>query len=76
MFKHFRLVPFLIGLMLGFFGIYIMKPDNKIIYKNPTPENVKNVTYKDKNGVCYSYKAEKVDCDKSSGTLVEYPIEG
>jgi hypothetical protein len=76
MFNHFRIVPFIIGFVLGFIGIYIMRPDSKIIYRYPTPENVKNTTYRDVNGICYSYNTEKVDCDKNAGTLAEYPLEG
>jgi len=76
MFNHFRLIPFLLGLLLGFVGIYIMKNDSKTVYRYPTPQNVKNTTYRDKNGVCYSYKVEKVDCDKNAGSLAEYPLEG
>ena len=76
MFKHFRILPFILGLLLGFIGIYVMKPDEKVVFRYPTPDNVKNTTYRDKNGVCYSYQVEKVDCDKSAGTLADYPLEG
>lgn len=76
MFNHIRFIPLILGLILGFIGIYVLKPENKIIYRYPTPENVKNTTYRDMNGVCYSYQVEQVDCDKNSGTLAEYPLEG
>lgn len=75
MFKHFRLIPFLIGLTLGIIGIYWVKPLDKIVYRYPNPQNVDKTVYKDKNGVCYSYVAEKVDCDKNEGTLKEYPLQ-
>jgi hypothetical protein len=75
MFKHLRIIPFLIGLVLGFIGIYLMKPLDKTIMKYPSPENVKNTVYRDQNGICYTYSVEKVDCDKNEGTLSEYPIQ-
>lgn len=75
MFKHFRLIPFLVGLAIGFIGIYLMKPLEKTIMKYPSPENVKNTIYRDTNGICYYYNVEKVDCDKNEGTLNEYPIQ-
>lgn len=75
MLNHFRIIPFLVGVFIGFVGIYLMKPSDKTVLKYPTPENVNNITYRDQNGICYSYKVDEVDCDKNQGTLSEYPLQ-
>jgi hypothetical protein len=74
MLKHFSLIPFLFGLVFGIVGIYFMKPQETIIYKYPTPDNVGKLTYKDKNGVCYKYTGKEVDCDKNETKLKNYPL--
>jgi len=74
MFKHFMIVPFLIGIALGIAGFYFVKPQEMVVYKYPTPDNAGKVSYKDKNGVCYKYKATAVDCDKSEAKLKTYPL--
>lgn len=75
MFNHFRLIPFIFGLVLGFVGIYLLKPLDKIVFRYPSPSNVEKTIYKDKNGICYSYISEKVDCDKNEGSLKDYPLQ-
>ena len=74
MFKHFMIVPFLIGIALGIAGFYFVKPQEMVVYKYPTPDNAGKVSYKDKNGVCYSYTAKEVGCDKHEGTIRPYPV--
>lgn len=74
MLKHFSILPFICGVALGIVGIYFMKPQETIIYKYPTPENVGKLTYKDKNGVCYKYSGKEVDCDKNETKLKTYPL--
>jgi hypothetical protein len=76
MLKHFRLLPFGAGLAIGFLILIAYKPPKKMIYEYPHPENVKDRVYKDRNGVCYKYIAEKVNCDANESTLKEYPIQG
>jgi hypothetical protein len=51
-----------------------MKPSQNIVYKYPTPETSEKVVYKDKNGVCYTYKAIPVDCDKNEARLRNFPL--
>jgi len=75
MLKHFRIIPFIIGVVIG--GVilvwYVTPP--QIIYEYPHPDNVKDRTYRDKNGVCYSYTSTEVNCDKNEATLEQYPIQ-
>lgn len=74
MFQHIRLVPLLIGLVIGIIGILFVKPTQNVIYKYPTPENAGKIVYKDKNDVCYVYKAQQVDCDKNESKLKDFPL--
>ena len=74
MIKHFRLFPFIIGILIGIVAIIFVKPEKTVVYKYPNPEGKENIVYKDKNGICYRYKATKVDCDKNQDKLKEFPL--
>ena len=74
MFDHIRPVPLLAGIALGIVGFLFVKPQQNVVLKYPTPENAGKMVYKDKNGVCYQYKATSVDCDKNESRLKEFPI--
>jgi hypothetical protein len=66
---------FIIGLLIGGFLVYSIKPDMKTTLKYPHPDNVGKVTYKDKNGVCYQYSAEKKDCSADKEKQKPYPLQ-
>ena len=74
MIKHFMIMPFVLGVVLGVVGIYFLKPEATVVFKYPTPENAGKVTYKDKNGVCYKYSAKDVSCDANEAKLKTYPL--
>ncbi len=74
--NHFQLIPFFIGLAVGIITITWRKPDDSMrIPKWPHPRNSGKFTYKDKNGYCYTFNAEEVDCGKVKGQLKDYPYE-
>ncbi len=74
MLKHIKIIPLIIGLVIGVVGIMVIKPIQNITYKYPNPENAGKIIYKDKNGTCYVYNAKEVDCDKNESRLKDYPI--
>jgi len=74
MFKHIRLVPLVFGIIVGIVGILFVKPIENIIYKYPTPENAGKIVYKDKNGICYTYQSQQVDCDKNESRMKDFPL--
>ena len=76
MLQHFRLIPFLLGLVVGIVGIYFVKPEKEVTVKYPTPEKAAATVYKDKNGVCYKYETKKVDCDSNAGRMKNFPLDG
>lgn len=74
MLQHIKLLPLVIGLIVGAVGIYFIKPDKTVVLKYPNPDNHKSLTYKDKNGMCYKYDVAKVECDKNENRLKKYPL--
>lgn len=74
MLKHFRLLPFILGIVAGIIGIYFVKPEQTVAIQYPTPDRAANAVYKDKNGICYKYEVKKVDCDKNEGKMKNFPL--
>jgi hypothetical protein len=74
MIKHIKPIPLLIGIAIGVIGIMFMDPEKNVTYKYPTPEDNGKTAYKDKNGICYRYRAKEVDCDKNESKLKEFPL--
>lgn len=66
---------FIISFAVGLFFCYITTPRPDIVMKFPSPGNVGKVTYKDKNGQCYVYKAEKVSCSSSKNVKPQPVME-
>jgi hypothetical protein len=74
-FEKLQLLPLLLGLFIGMFFVYILKPTASVIYKYPTMDNAGKVVYQDRNGVCFKYHADTVDCDKNEGRIVAFPLQ-
>jgi hypothetical protein len=73
---HFILLPFLAGLLVGFVSITFRKPDDSMrVPKWPHPSTVGKFTYRDRNGLCYTFDSEEVDCTKVKESLKDYPFE-
>lgn len=73
MFKHFELLPFIAGIIIGIIGFYFVEPDKTIVYKYPNPDNVGKYIYKDLNGTCYKYQTTPVDCN-GKDVVKTYPL--
>uniref|UniRef100_A0A6C0DD19 Uncharacterized protein n=1 Tax=viral metagenome TaxID=1070528 RepID=A0A6C0DD19_9ZZZZ len=76
MLTHFRLIPFLFGLLFGYVVLIWYKAPPIITYEYPHPSNTQQRIYKDTNGVCYSYTATEINCDENESSLRPYPIQG
>ena len=72
--KFFRIIPFVLSLILGFAFIYLTAPASEIVVVYPTPANINITEYKDKNGICYSYKYKKVNCPEKG--VKDIPLQG
>lgn len=68
------MIPLIAGIVIGIIAFLFVKPQQNVVYKYPTPESAGKVVYKDKNGICYQYKAEAVDCDKNESRMKEFPL--
>jgi len=75
MVKHFKLIPFIGGLIIGFFILKVFNRENAVVYDYPHPDTVNNRIYKDKNGTCYAYSANEVNCDSNEKNLKMYPLQ-
>jgi hypothetical protein len=75
MLNHFEILPFLLGFIVGIVGILFWKPKPRVVVKYPHPNNVDQQTYRDSNGVCYTYKVNEVSCDENEKSLKPYPLQ-
>ena len=64
---------FIISLALGLFAVYILLPDNRLIYVYPNPENIDSIQYRDKTNACFSVKQKKVSGPKNDGDISKIP---
>ncbi len=70
-----RFPALIVGLGLGFILLRMYAIDRPIFYKWPSPDNVGKVTYKDKNGVCYQYQGDIVDCSTNKDKIRPIPLQ-
>jgi hypothetical protein len=66
--------PFLLSFGVGIFFVYILKPAPIIIMKYPNLENAGKLIYRDRNGTCFVYEANEVDCDKNEARIKAFPL--
>jgi len=74
MLNHIQWIPFVIGIIIGVIGVVYGKSEHPIIYSYPNPKTAKTTIYKDKNGMCYRYVPNQVDCDKNEEKLKDFPL--
>ena len=60
--QQIEILYIILGLLLGFFVVYITSPRPEMIIKYPTIDNIRNTRYVDENGTCYKYLAREVLC--------------
>lgn len=76
MLKHFKIIPFVSGLVIGAIIFFGFKPDTRDrVVKWPNPENAGKVVYRDRNGLCYKFESQIVDCSKVKEKLQTYSFE-
>jgi len=76
MLKHFKFIPFISGIIIGAIIFFGFKPDTKDrVVKWPNPENAGKVVYRDRNGLCYKFESQIVDCGAVKEKLQAYSFE-
>jgi len=66
---------FFISLAIGIFFVYINQSASTIIYVYPTPDNIKNIQYKDHIGNCFEFDAKQVSCPEDKTKIHTIPIQ-
>jgi hypothetical protein len=74
-FSYISFPLFLISLAIGLFFVYILGPEQKIIYVYPTPDNVQTVQYKDNIDQCFSYQSKETDCPMNPFLVHTIPVQ-
>jgi hypothetical protein len=76
MWNHFRILPFIAGLVIAAVIFLGFKPESKErVVKWPHPSNAGKVTYRDRNGLCYTFESQIADCAKVKDSLQAYALE-
>lgn len=74
-FDRILLFPFVFGLTVGIFCVFVLKPAPTVITQFPNIENAGKIVYRDRNGTCFTYETHTVDCDKSEDRITPYPLQ-
>lgn len=73
--KYVSIPVFIISFIVGLLFIYILGEDRKIIYKYPSPENYKNILFKDKSEQCFQFKPVETNCPINPLSIKVVPIQ-
>ena len=63
MIYKFKIIPFIISLIVGLIYVWITRTPIKNVIRMPTPYNYKEVVYTDEKGDCYMFDIEEVECN-------------
>ncbi len=74
-FEHINLLAIVAGVITAIIFEYVAKPEKKVIFKYPHPKNAAQTVYKDKNGVCFKYNVNEVNCDSNESRLKDFPLQ-
>jgi hypothetical protein len=73
--KYISFPIFFISLVVGLFFVYIMGPDNRIVYIYPSPENIDKILFKDKADNCFNFEKVEVECPTDPSKISTIPIQ-
>lgn len=71
--KYISFTIFLISFLVGIVYVCLSKPEMKVVYINPNPDNCNTNIYQDNSENCFQYVAEEVNCE--SQEVSEFPIQ-
>ena len=66
---------FLVSLAIGLFLVYILGPEEKIVYIYPTPKNVHKMLFKDKTDECFKYISNEVECPNDTSLIQDAKVQ-
>ncbi len=73
--KFLSIPVFLLSLTVGLLFVYLFNPDPKVIFVYPTPDNVNELVYKDKNSTCHKFDANEVSCPSNLDEIDSIPTQ-
>jgi hypothetical protein len=73
--KYISIPVFLTSFIVGLFFIYMMGEDKKIIYKYPSPQNYKDILFKDKSDQCFQFNPVSTTCPFNPFSIKVVPIQ-
>lgn len=74
-FDRLKFFPFLFGLSLGLFVVYVIKPAAIVVMQYPNMDNAGKLVYRDRNGTCFKYEIEERNCDADEDKIKPYPLQ-
>jgi len=76
MLQHLQIIPIILGLVVGYIVFFVVKStQHEVVMKYPDPMNPGQSIYRDKNGLCYSFKREEVSCGEVTDIEIKsYPL--
>jgi hypothetical protein len=66
--------PFFMAIFFGLMMCYVMTPVPQIVFRHPTPENVKDIIYQDDSENCYKYEVDEVKCPSNKDSIKQHPV--
>lgn len=73
--KYVSIPVFLCSFIVGLFFIYMIGEDKKVIYKYPSPQNYKDIMFKDKSDQCFQFKPVETTCPINPLAIKVVPIQ-
>lgn len=70
-----RFPSLIVGIVAGFIILRVYNVQKPIFFRWPTPDNVGKVHYKDRNGTCYEYNSNQVDCNANKDKIKPMPLQ-
>lgn len=68
-FSGMHILLFLAAFVVGCVLVYISPIEHKTVFVYPTPNNIKNLQYKDTAGQCHVFDAKEVKCTKDAKSI-------
>ena len=73
--NYISLPIFIISFAIGLFCIYALGPETKNVHVYPSPDNYKNIQYKDKANQCFQMMPVETSCPINPFSVKTIPIQ-
>jgi hypothetical protein len=73
--KYIDVPTFITAFAIGLFFVYVSAPKKQTIFVYPTPDNYRDVLYKDRSGMCFSFKPIETEEPTDKRLLGMFPVQ-